>query len=66
MEAGGRLGPAAKKFIVAKCAMSEVARKAAASKIVRAIGIKVMHKQTLIQELRNEEQVIADFAHGVV
>ncbi len=36
VEAGGRLGPAAKKFIdevVAEYEMSEVARKAAASKI---------------------------------
>jgi hypothetical protein len=48
VEAGGRLGPAAKKFIdevVAECEMSEAARKAAASKIKRAIGIEVMHKQ---------------------
>ncbi len=40
VEAGGRLGPAAKKFIdevVAECDLSEVARNAAASKI--------MHKQ---------------------
>ncbi len=38
---------------------------------MRAIGIEVMHKQsymmaTLVQELRNEEQFTADFAHGVV
>ncbi len=51
--------------------MSEAARKAAASKIMRAIGIEVLHKQaymmaTLVQELRNEEQLIADFANGVV
>ncbi len=42
------LHPAAKKFIdnvVAECETSEVARKAAASKIVRAIGIEVVHKQ---------------------
>ncbi len=42
VEAGGRLGPAAKKFIdevVAECELSEAARKAAASKIMRAIGI---------------------------
>ncbi len=72
---GGRLGPAAKKFIDE----SDVARKAAASKIVRAIGIE--HKQAyeyvdstfqfsnnpwLIQELRNEERFVADFANGVV
>ncbi len=53
------------------CEMSEVARKAAASKIRRAIGIEVLHKQgqmmaTLVQELRNEEQLMADFANGVV
>ncbi len=64
---------AAKKFIdqvVAECEMPEAARKAAASKIMRAMGIEVMHKQaymmaTLVQELRNEEQFMADFAHGV-
>ncbi len=44
VEAGGPLSPAAKKFIdevLAKCGLSssEVARDAAASKIVRAIGI---------------------------
>ncbi len=74
VEAGGRLGPAAKKFIdevVAECEMSEVVRKAAASKRVRAIGIEVTHKQaymmaTLVQELRSEEQLMADFANGVV
>jgi hypothetical protein len=38
---------------------------------VRAIGIEVMHKQaytmaTLIQELRNEKQFMADFLDGVV
>ena len=38
-------------------------------RILRAIGIEVMHKQaymmaTLVQELRNEEQFMADFAHG--
>jgi hypothetical protein len=74
IEAGGRLGPAAKKFIdevVAECEISEAARKAAASKIKRAIGIEVLHKQAykmaaLVQELRNEEQFIADFANGVV
>ncbi len=68
------MGPAAKKFIddvVAECEMSEVTRKAAASKIVRAIGIEVMHNQafpraTLVQELRNEELFRADFANGVV
>jgi hypothetical protein len=51
VEAGGRLGPAAKKLIdevVAECEMSEAARKAAASKIMRAIGIEVMHKQAYI------------------
>ncbi len=72
VEAGGRLGPAAKKFVdevVAECEMSQVARKAAASKIMRAMGIE--HKQacmmaTLVQQLRNEEQFLADFANGVV
>ncbi len=75
MVGGGRLRPAAKKFIdevLAECKKSEVARKAAASKILRATGIEVKHKQalymmaTLIQELRNEEQFTADFATGVV
>ncbi len=64
---------AAKKFIdevVAECEMSDVARKAAASKTMRAIGIEVMHKQaymmaTLVQELRNEQQFMSDFANGV-
>jgi hypothetical protein len=56
--------------MVAECEMSEVARKAAASKIMRAIGMEVVHKQayrmaTLVQELRNEEQFVADFANGV-
>jgi hypothetical protein len=55
--------------------VDEVARKAAASKIMRAIGIEVMHKQayihtyrmaTLVQELRNEEQFVADFVNCVV
>ncbi len=53
VEARGRLGPAAKKFIdevVAECEMSEAARKAAASKIMRAIGIEVMHKQACIYD----------------
>ncbi len=31
--------------VVAECEMSEAARKAAASKTMRAIGIEVMHKQ---------------------
>jgi hypothetical protein len=57
--------------VVAEYEMPEAARKAAATKIMRAIGIEVMHKQaymmaTLVQELRNEEQFMADFAHGVV
>jgi hypothetical protein len=43
---------------------------AAASRILRAVGIKIMHKQAymmaaLIQELRNEEQFLADFARIV-
>ncbi len=54
--------------------MSEAARKAAASKMMRAIGIEVMHKQAyamanlanLVQELRNEEQFTADFANGAL
>jgi hypothetical protein len=77
VEAGGRLGPAAKKFIdevVAECEMSEAASKAAASKILRAIGADwdrsraqaIYMTATLVQELRNEEQFMADFAHGVV
>ncbi len=73
VEAGGRLGPAAKKFIdevVTECEMSEVARKAAAS-IMRAIEVEVMHKPaytmaTLVQELRDDEQFVVDFANGVV
>jgi hypothetical protein len=61
-KAAQRLGPAAK--------MSE-ATKAAASKIISAIGIEFMHKQeymmaTLIQELRNEELFMADLANGEV
>ncbi len=40
-------------------------------KIMRAIGIEVLHKQAymmaaLVQELRNEEQFMADFANSVV
>jgi hypothetical protein len=51
--------------------MPEVARKAAASKILRAIGIKILRKQaytmaTLIKELRNEEQFTANLMDGVV
>jgi hypothetical protein len=55
--------------VVAECEMSAVARKAAASKIVRAIGIEVMHKQAFTHdghfdsEWRSEEQL---FANGVV
>jgi hypothetical protein len=46
-------------FVLAECGMSEVARKAAASEIVmRAIGIKVMHKQAYI--LSTYEQFLAD------
>jgi hypothetical protein len=49
---------------------SEAARKAAASKIMRAIGIEVMHKQaymmaTLVRQLRSEEPFLADFANSV-
>jgi hypothetical protein len=78
VEAGGRLGPAAKKFIdevVAECEMSEAARKAEASKIMMhnegdrdrshaQAGLYMM--ATLVQELRNGEQFMADFANGVV
>jgi hypothetical protein len=45
---GGRRPRSLQKFIdevAAECEISEVARKAAASKIVRAIGIEVLHKQ---------------------
>ncbi len=76
VEAGGRLGPAAKKFIDQGHRRSGGGVRNArsgeeTSKIMRAIGIEVMHKQaymmaTLVQELRNEEQFTADFAHGVV
>ncbi len=51
----------------AKCQrLQEVARKAA-GKIMRATAIEVMRKQaymmaTLVQELRNEEQFMADVA----
>ncbi len=46
--------------------MTAAATKAAASRILRAIGVEIMHKQaftmaTFIQELRNEEQFVADF-----
>ncbi len=72
VEAGGRLGPAAKKFIdevVAECEISEAARKAAASKIMRATVIEVMHKQAYIHDghfgSRAEERgaVLVDFAY---
>ena len=70
---GGPEGGGEGAQVVAACEMPEAARKAAASKILvmRATGIEVMHKQaymmaTLVQELRNEEQFMADFAHGVV
>jgi hypothetical protein len=50
----------------AECDMTAAATKAAASRILRAIGVEIMHKQaftmaTFIQELRNEEQFVADF-----
>jgi hypothetical protein len=71
VDAGGRLGPAAKNFIdevVAECEMSEAAPKAAASGIVRASGIQVLHKQAYIHDghvdsraMRSEEQLMADF-----
>ncbi len=52
---------AGKKFmdeVVAECKMSEAARKAAASRMMRAIGIEVVHKKeymmaTLVQEVRS-------------
>ena len=72
VESGGRLGPLARTFIdevVGECDMSESARRAAAFKILRAIGIDLMHKQAymmamLVEELRREQQL--DFANGVV
>ncbi len=56
----------------ARSGHGEAARKAAASKIMRAIGTEVTYKQayitymmaTLVQELRNEEQFMADFAQA--
>jgi hypothetical protein len=43
------------------------ARKEAASKIIGRLGHKQAYMMaTLVQELRNEEQFMADFAHGVV
>ncbi len=43
--------------------MSELARKAAASKMVRAIGIEAVHKQACMYTLiQDEEQLMADFA----
>jgi hypothetical protein len=44
LETGGRLGPAAQKFID-EVVGTEVAKKAAASRILRVIGIEVMHEQ---------------------
>ena len=74
VESGGRLGPLARTFIdevVGECDMSESARRAAAFKILRAIGIDLMHKQAymmamLIEELRREQQHMVDFANGVM
>ncbi len=45
-----------------------MAQTAAASRILTAVGIEIMHNQvaTLLQELRNEEQIMADFARNVV
>ncbi len=65
---GGRLGPAAKKFIdevVAECEMSEAARNAVASKILESYAINyinyqwyIEHKNTSAGE-QTEYQVIA-------
>jgi hypothetical protein len=71
VEASGRLGPAANGEVVAECEITEVAKKAAVSRILRAIGIEIMRKQvytmaTLIQERKNEEQSVADFARVAV
>jgi hypothetical protein len=53
VEAGGRLGPTAKKFIdevVAECKMSEVARNLEKNmQDNEAIGIEVLHKQAYLQ-----------------
>jgi hypothetical protein len=73
VETGGRLGSVAKQFmgeVVAECDVTEVAKKAAASRMLRADGIEIMFKQasvmaTLIQELRNEQHLVADFARNV-
>ncbi len=47
MESGGRLGPLATFIddVVGQCDMTESARRAATFKILRAIGIDLMHKQ---------------------
>jgi hypothetical protein len=45
--------------------MSGAARKAAASKMTRAIGIKVRHKQAYIVATLVQEQFKANFANGV-
>ena len=58
------MGPLARKFIdevVEECDITEAAPRAAAFKILRAIGIDLMHKQAytmakLIEELRSEQQ----------
>jgi hypothetical protein len=76
VEAGGQLGPAAKKLIdevSAECETSEVARTAAATKIVRAIGMQVTRKQHIaIHDSRAEERGavyhngMTDFANNVL
>ncbi len=48
VQSRGRLGPTAKKFIdkaVAECDMAETAKGVVTSKMLRAIGIELMHKQ---------------------
>ncbi len=70
VEAGRRLGPVAKNFIddvLAECDLPEMPRKAAASKILRAIGIEIMHTQAYMRHVDSrEEQFIADSANGVL
>ncbi len=68
---GGGWGPLARTFIdvvVGECDLTEhvteSARRAATFKILRAIGIDLMHKS--IEELRREQQPMVDFANGVV
>ena len=61
VESGGRLGPLARTFIdevVGECDMSESARRAAAFKILRAIGIDLMHKQAYMMAMLIESSSI--------